>query len=241
MLTPTASASQLCRWHAFPSVIELEQAAARTILDAARTAIASRGAFRLVLAGGSTPLNVYKLLRGADATWAAWHIYFGDERCLPPDHAERNSRKAQRAWLDHVAIPPQQIHVIPAEQDAQAAADRYARELADVGEFDLVLLGLGEDGHTASLFPGQDWSGATAAALPVHDAPKPPADRVSLSAQRLSHARAVLFLVSGSGKQQAINAWRAGAPIPAAAIRPRNGVDVYLDAALLAAAGTVSP
>jgi 6-phosphogluconolactonase len=238
MVTATALPSQPCRWHTFRNLTELEQAATRTILDAAREAITMRGAFQLVLAGGNTPRNVYQSLRTADTAWNAWHIYFGDERCLPPEHAERNSVMAQQAWLNHVAIPPQQIHVIPAELGAEAAAARYAAILDDVGDFDLVLLGLGEDGHTASLFPGHNWPGATAAALAVHDAPKPPPDRVSLSAARLSRARAVLFLVSGSGKRQAINAWRAGqSSVPAAAICAPGGADVYLDAALLAASG----
>lgn len=239
MVTATAPAPQQCRWHAFTSLAGLEQAATQTILDVARAAIASRGSFRIVLAGGSTPRNVYEMLRqtnanGGDATWPAWHIYFGDERCLPPEHAERNSHMAQQAWLNHVAIPQRQVHTIPAELGAQAAAEHYAHDLMNVDEFDLVLLGLGEDGHTASLFPNHDWETATAPALPVHNAPKPPPDRVSLSAQRLSRARAVLFLVSGKGKQQAINAWRTGMPIPAASITPPGGVDVYLDAALLA-------
>lgn len=234
MVLATAPALQQCRWHAFASLAELEQAATQTILDVARAAIANRGGVRIVLAGGGTPRNVYRLLRAQNAAWAAWHIYFSDERCLPPAHAERNSRMAQEAWLDHVAIPRQQIHIIPAELGAQAAAERYARDLADVDDFDLVLLGLGEDGHTASLFPGHDWKAATASALPVHDAPKPPSDRVSLSAQRLSDARAVLFLVNGMGKQHAVNAWRTGMPIPAASITPPCGVDVYLEAALLA-------
>lgn len=235
MVTASAPTSQPCRWHTFRNAGELEQAATRTIIDAAQDAIAKRGAFYMVLAGGNTPRNVYQSLRATPTAWNAWHIYFGDERCLPPEHAERNSLMAQQAWLNHVTIPPQQIHIIPAELGAEAAAERYDQELAAVGDFDLVLLGLGEDGHTASLFPGHDWNAATAAVLPVHDAPKPPPDRVSLSAARLGHARTVLFLVSGSGKQQAINAWRAGQPIPAAAINAPGGIDVYLDAALLAA------
>jgi len=234
MVTATAPAPQLCRWHPFQSLNELERAATQAILNAARAAIASRGAFHLVLAGGSTPRNVYQLLRAAQATWNAWHIYFGDERCLPPQHTERNSRMAQDAWLNHVAIPPQHIHIIPAELGAETAAENYARQLANVDEFDLVLLGLGEDGHTASLFPGHNWNGASA--LAVHNAPKPPPDRVSLSAARLSRARAVLFLVGGASKQQAVNAWRNGQPLPAAAISPVSGVDVYLDNASLMSA-----
>ncbi|MBI4938613.1 MAG: 6-phosphogluconolactonase [Nitrosomonadales bacterium] len=226
---------QPCRWHAYRAIPELEQAARQAILEAARQAIRLRGAFHIVLAGGTTPRRVYELLRQADADWAAWHVYFGDERCLPPDHAERNSRMAAQAWLDHVAIPPGQVHPIPAERGAQAAAEAYARMLAGIGQFDLVLLGLGEDGHTASLFPGHDLGNAPGApaAIAVLDAPKPPPQRVSLGARRLSAARQVLFLVTGAAKQQAIRAWRNGANIPAAAIAPASGVEIYLEASAI--------
>lgn len=205
------------------------------IMDSARQAIHQRGAFHIVLAGGTTPRRVYELLRGAEADWAAWHVYFGDERCLPPDHAERNSRMAALAWLDHVAIPPGQIHPIPAENGSEAAAGAYARTVEGIGLFDLVLLGLGEDGHTASLFPGHEWGAAPGApaAVAVFDAPKPPPQRVSLSAYRLGAARQVMFLVTGAAKRQAISDWRNGANLPAAAIAPANGVDVYLEASLL--------
>lgn len=205
------------------------------IMNSARQSIQQRGAFHIVLAGGTTPRRIYELLRETEVDWAAWHVYFGDERCLPPDHAERNSHMAALAWLDHVAIPPGQIHPIPAENGAEAAAGAYARTVEGIGLFDLVLLGLGEDGHTASLFPGHEWGAAQGApaAIAVHDAPKPPPQRVSLSAYRLGAARQVMYLVTGAAKRQAIGGWRNGANIPAAAIAPANGVDVYLEASLL--------
>jgi 6-phosphogluconolactonase len=214
---------------------ELEQAAAQFILNSANDAISHKGSFHIVLAGGSTPRNVYHLLLAAKTEWTQWHVYFGDERCLPPGHPERNSQMARQSWLDHVPIPSGQIHGIPAETGAESAAAAYAKTLAGIGSFDLVLLGLGEDGHTASLFPDHDW-GLTAeapAAIAVHDAPKPPPDRVSLSANRLSMAHQVLFLVAGNSKRPAIQGWRNGVNIPAAAIAPREGVDVFLEAALL--------
>lgn len=227
--------AQQCRWHSYSTVAELEQAAVRTILLAARHAIDLRGAFHIVLAGGTSPRKVYESLRSAYAEWAAWHVYFGDERCLPPDHAERNSRMAAQSWLDHVAIPTAQIHPIPAENGAASAAGSYAQTLAGIGLFDLVLLGLGEDGHTASLFPEHDWGNTpnAPAAIAVFDSPKPPPERVSLSARRLSAARQVMFLVTGEGKRQAIRDWRNGVAIPAAAIAPACGVDVYVEATLL--------
>jgi 6-phosphogluconolactonase len=226
---------QTCRWHAFDKTTELEHVAIAEILSAAQQAIDIRGEFHIVLAGGTTPRRVYEALRNARTAWRAWHIYFGDERCLPNDHPERNSRMAALAWLDHVAIPAAHIHAIPAEEGAAVAATKYAHVVNAVELFDLVLLGLGEDGHTASLFPEHDAGDSldAPATLAVIDAPKPPPQRVSLSARRLSDARQVIFLVSGSGKAQAVKYWRSGISIPAAAITPAKGVDVYVEGSLL--------
>jgi 6-phosphogluconolactonase len=206
------------------------------LLAAARAAIEARGAYHLVLTGGRTPRRLYELLRDADADWSAWHIYYGDERCLPRADAERNSRMAEQAWLNHVPIPPAQVHPISAERGAEAAAASYAETLAGVDWFDTVLLGLGEDGHIASLFPGRDAGDAAAApaVLPVFAAPKPPPERVTLSARRLSATRQLLFLVMGEGKRQAVRDWRAGVDIPARHVAPPAGADVYLEADLLA-------
>jgi len=233
--TKHTSTQQLCRWYSYSSVIELEHAVLQEILKCAQIAIRSRGAFHIVLAGGTTPRKIYEQLRIADTDWSAWHIYFGDERCLPPNHDERNSRMAELALLDHVAIPLQQIHPIPAEKGAEKAESLYDETLKSIELFDLVLLGLGEDGHTASLFPVHEWGASTdaPAVLAVHNAPKPPPDRVSLSAHRLAAARQVLFIVTGDTKRQAVKNWQSGADIPAASITPSNGVDIYLEAGLL--------
>ncbi len=222
--------SQQCRWHLYADAQALRQRACHIILRHAQQAIARSGEFRMVLAGGNTPQALYAQLRHAQGQWRHWHIYFGDERCLPADHVERNSVMADTAWLRHVDIPGHQIHPIPAEKGAGAAAAAYSTLLQAAGPFDLVLLGLGEDGHTASLFPGHDWGSAAGApaALAVEDAPKPPAQRVSLSAWRLSLARQVLFVVTGAGKRQAVTDWRQGKPIPASAIQPPDGVDILL-------------
>ena len=237
-MSPAWPDDMAVRWHAFANVAALRDSACRRILDAAADAIQRRGRFTIVLAGGNTPQGVYRMLREADADWSCWQVYFGDERCVPTGDPERNSRMAAEAWLDHVAIPANQVHALPAERGAQAAAHAYAKTLRNVDDFDLVLLGLGEDGHTASLFPNHDWgAGAdTADALAVFDAPKPPPQRVSLSARRLSRARAVLFLVTGEPKRDAVKRWRAGADITACAIHPPAGVDVLVEAMLLPAA-----
>jgi 6-phosphogluconolactonase len=226
---------QYCRWHGYASETELATAVSQNILDAARKAIEARHEFHLVLAGGTTPRRVYERLRKQETNWQAWHIYFGDERCLPVEHAERNSRMAAETLLNYVSIPAAHIHIIPAELGATAAADAYTKTLSKVTLFDLVLLGLGEDGHTASLFP-HHFLGNTVdspATLAIEDAPKFPANRVSLSAFRLSQTRQLFFMVSGSTKKQAVSAWQHAQAIPAAAITPESGVDIFLDLALL--------
>jgi len=232
MASPTP---QYCRWHPYDTIAKLEQAILNTILFAAHQAIAQRAAFHIVLAGGTTPRRIYESLCKIDANWAAWHIYFGDERCLPRNHAERNNEMASRAWLNHVAIPSNQIHPIPGELGSESAASNYRDILRKIDQFDLVLLGLGEDGHTASLFPDHDWgtSANSPEIITVNDAPKPPPERVSLSAHRLSQADQVMFLVTGESKRQAVRDWRNGVNIPATAISPANGVDVYIEANLL--------
>ena len=224
------------RFLAVANADALRDEACRRILDAATAAIAQRGEFLIVLAGGRTPHEVYRRLADADTDWARWTIFFGDERCLPRDDPDRNSWMATDAWLARVPVPRDRIHPIPAELGAQAAAASYAGILAGVSDFDMVLLGLGEDGHTASLFPAHDWGASPDApdVLAVFDAPKPPAERVSLSANRLGRAREVLYLVDGESKREAIARWRAGEPVPAAAVRPAHGVDVLVWASLLA-------
>lgn len=214
------------RWHTFQSQDDINQAALHRILKAADEAIARYGSFLVVLAGGGTPKAVYQLLAKANADWSKWHVYHNDDRCLPADHAERNSKMARDAWLSHVTIPESQIHDIPAELGNIEGAKAYAHTLQGVRAFDLVILGLGEDGHTASLFPGQAVDNS-ADAVPVFNSPKPPADRITISQQRLNNTHEVMFLVTGAGKQEAVDNWRNGVAIPATLIQSPNGVDVY--------------
>jgi 6-phosphogluconolactonase len=214
------------RWHRFSSSQEINQAAVDRILQAAQEAISRYGSFSIVLAGGSTPKAVYEMLAKQQADWTNWHVFHNDDRCLPVDHPERNSKMARDAWLSHVAIPEAQIHDIPAELGNIAGAKAYAEMLKDVGTFDMVILGLGEDGHTASLFPDHPVDNS-ADAVPVFDAPKPPADRITMSQHRLNNTHEVLFLVTGAGKQTAVNQWRSGEAIPATLVTGKNGADVY--------------
>lgn len=220
------------RWHPAESAVALLADARARVIEAAGAAIAARGSFVIVLSGGNTPRALYRALRDIDTDWTRWHVYFGDERCVPAHDAGRNSVMAAETLLDDVAIPREQRHAIAGELGADAAATAYAATLRGVGVFDLVLLGLGEDGHVASLFPHAterrvDDRGDVIA---VFDAPKPPPERVSMSASRLSRARAVMFLVSGASKRDAVRRWREGEAIPAARIEPDAGVDVLIDA-----------
>jgi 6-phosphogluconolactonase len=194
--------------------------------------------FRLVLAGGSTPKQTYRLLAQKNGLrWACTEIFFGDERCVPPDHPDSNYRMAREALLERIA--PRGLFAIPTDGTPQSGAARYdeilrqqygASELDPaVPLFDLVLLGLGSDGHTASLLPGQpvlqerrSW----AAAVPQgRDEP-----RITLTYPALDSSRLILFLVAGADKAEAVRRARAGA-LPAGGLKPQGDVIWLLDRA----------
>jgi 6-phosphogluconolactonase len=218
--------NQITRWHLFESQHAINQAALQAIIHAADRAIKNHGNFSIVLAGGSTPKNIYALLAKQQTDWAHWHVFINDDRCLPVDHDDRNSKMAQDVWLSHVNIPKNQFYAIPSELGPIEGAKSYAKTIANVGTFDLVLFGLGEDGHTASLFPNHAVDNS-ADVVPVFDSPKPPAERVTMSQNRLNNTHEALFLVTGKGKQEAVDNWRKGVAIPASLITPACGVDVY--------------
>jgi 6-phosphogluconolactonase len=218
--------TQIVNWKPHDSIEQLAEAACQRVLDAADKAIIAHDSFKLVLAGGTAPVKAYQLLATKQADWSKWHIYYGDERCLPIDDSERNSLVAERKWLDLVAIPKEQIHRIPAELGAEIGAEQYAQDVAAAGKFDLVLLGMGEDGHTASLFPGHVHN-VDELTHAVHNSPKPPADRVTISAKALSNTVELIFIVSGD-KQDALAAWKNQQDIPVTQLCPASGVDVLL-------------
>ena len=188
--------------------------ACRIIIAEAEAAIREHQTFRIVLAGGNTPRRTYEMLAGMVQDWSAWVIFWSDERCLPADYVERNSRLAHDAWLSRVAIPAGQIYAIPAELGAVRAAAEYSRLILDRQPFDLVLLGMGEDGHTASLFSTS--GDHIAPVIAVHGASKPPSERVSLNFKTLRACRKQLVLVTGTEKSSALLAWQQGAKLPIA-------------------------
>lgn len=219
-------------WHLYPDAERLAEGLAAAIAIRAEECLTLRGRYLIVLSGGGTPRLLYSRLAAIDAEWPRWEIYFGDERCVPAGHPERIDAMARREWLDRVPIPADNVHAIPGELGPERAAEAYRRVLGGVGPFDTTLLGLGEDGHTASLFPGRsEGLGPDAPdAIPVRDSPKPPPERVSLSARRLRTSNEVLFLVSGAHKRDAVNRLaRLDPQIPASAVVPPGGAEVWLD------------
>lgn len=216
-------------WRVFDDAQTLVTHLADALCDVADDAIRARGMFHLVLAGGRTPQALYRELAKRNIGDAHWHIWYGDERCLPADDPDRNSHLAETAWLAGSAIPPHQRQPIPAEMGSAVAAERYREWLTAIAEFDLVLLGLGEDGHTASLFPGRAWDGAEVIA--VHDAPKPPPERVSLSANRLSRSRRVWIIVTGADKHEAVARWKKAELLPVTQVQGTHETVAWLDQA----------
>lgn len=219
----------------FASASELATGAANFIAACAQEAIATRGRFDVALSGGSTPLSAYARLAAPPlrdtVDWQSVHLFWSDERCVPPDDAQSNYAAAKAALLDHVAIPEANIHRMRSELPPAQAAEDYRQQLAEhfhtpaFPVFDLILLGLGTDGHTASLFPGS-------AALRTGEVPVTENYVSSLESWRLTFtlplinsARKVAFLVSGAGKAAMVSEvlTPGGRPLPAKAVNPHSG------------------
>ena len=221
----------------FPTPERLADAVARHIVARAADAISATGRFTLALAGGSTPRDAYALLATDSfahrVEWARVHVLWGDERCVPPDNSRSNYRMAKEALLDRVPIPAHQVHRIRGEDDPETVAAEYERELrallcqGSLESLDLVLLGLGEDGHTASLFPGQAAAHETARWVVAVPAPDATMWRITLTPAVLNAARNVTFVVSGASKavrlQQVLQGPFTPDVLSAQAIRPLQG------------------
>jgi 6-phosphogluconolactonase len=227
----------------YPEATLLSRAAADEIDRAARAARAARGRFTLVLSGGSTPKSVYALLArdhaGQAARWDQVQVFFGDERLVPADHPESNYRMAQEAWLGKEAFPPDRVHRVRTELGPRAAARDYEEQIRQVFElpaglprFDLVLLGMGPDGHTASLFPGNPTLAEREALVATTVAEKPPPERITLTFPVLNAAAEILFLVAGADKaamlRKVLHGDPTGRTYPAQSVRPSNGRLLWL-------------
>ncbi len=220
-------------WHQYDSAAEVADAVLEQIILSAERAIVESGSFKIVLAGGSTPEKIYQQLANAKTDWSKWMIYYGDERCLPAEDKDRNSIMAANALLNKVAIPAANIFTMLTELGPVESAVKYREAIADVNQFDMVLLGMGEDGHTASLFPGHV-NNPEETVHEVYNSPKPPPERISLSAKTLANTKQCFFIVTGESKQEPVKQWKQGVDLPVATIAPDAGVDIYIDQAAIA-------
>jgi 6-phosphogluconolactonase len=216
------------------------EAAARLVASSIKSAISSQGKARIALAGGSTPRLMYERLAepdlAAEIDWPRVEIFFGDERMVHPSDAASNYRMAREALLERVPVVPGNVHRIQGELYPDIAAHDYAAELG-IEPLDIVLLGMGDDGHVASLFPGSTELLRTDRAVLPSRAPIAPHSRVTITLPVINAARAVVLVVTGEAKAarvaQVFQERASGAPqLPAARVAPRRGeLHWFLDAA----------
>lgn len=207
---------------------------ASQLAEAIREAVAQRGAAHVALSGGSTPVRTYELLGGLVGDGENVHLWLADERCVPLDDPESNAGLIAET-LD---LPQATLHTVDGTAGPQAGAAAYAQELGDT-VLDVAFLGLGPDGHTASLFPGQATLEQQASrVLPVTDSPKPPAERVTMSLDTIGAARSIFLLVTGTEKADAL-ARSLGEPSleAPASLLPRERLEVVADRPALGATG----
>ncbi|HLZ80752.1 MAG TPA: 6-phosphogluconolactonase [Ktedonobacteraceae bacterium] len=227
----------------YPDTHALSSEAAQYIVRLASEAIVTRGRFSIALSGGSTPKVLYALLGDepyrSQIDWSLVDIFWSDERCVPPDSEDSNYHLALQVLLGKIAIPTNQVHRMPADQaDRDAASQAYSADMQltfgtnGIPNFDLIQLGMGPEGHTASLFPHQaSLHEQRRLVIPV-SVPKPPPPRLTFTPPLLNAARHILFLVTGAEKADAVQAVLEGEyqpdEYPAQIVRPSNGEVVWM-------------
>jgi 6-phosphogluconolactonase len=224
----------------FPSSQELGQAAATLIARLSAEAAATRGRFTVALSGGSLPKIVGPPLVSepmrSQIDWSTWHVFWADERCVPLDHADSNFRLARQHLFDQAKIPVAQIYPIDDSFEPDVTAKAYEAILNQIFQsgpgrpprFDLILLGMGPDGHIASLFPHHTLLEESSRwVAPIFDSPKPPPERITLTLRVINQARQVAFVAAGAGKADILaQVLQTDAPtknIPAQLVRPTEG------------------
>jgi len=220
-------------WNISSDIEQASLAAAEFLAEKIKLCVDEKDICHVALAGGNTPALCMRLLSEKKLPWTKVHWYLGDERCYPAGHEERNDVMLQNnlwsllpAGVDLSA----NIHPIPAELGPEDAADQYRELINDISRIDIAFLGIGEDGHTASLFPGNAALTDDRSVIPVHDAPKLPSDRVSLSRQTLNHAGCRLVLTAGASKASVIKRIRDGELLPVNLI---GDIDWFVDEAAM--------
>lgn len=232
--------------HIYPDQQQLNHAVAGAIVDCAARDVANAGHFNVALAGGQTPREIYQLLAAPDyrarIPWSGVQVYFGDERCVPPTHSDSNFRMANDALIEKVAIAPNQVHRLEGDaSDLDAAAMRYEAllraQLESVNgwpQFDLVLLGVGGDGHIASLFPDTSILDEINRAVACVHVQKLNSQRLSLTYPVINNARRIFIIAAGSAKAD-ILAYVLGKNsdmrYPVQRVKPRGELHWFLDRA----------
>lgn len=233
----------------YPDAGQLAQAAAESFVRLAGDYVTLRGVFNVALSGGSTPLALYHLLASepfqSQVSWAQVHVFWGDERCVPPDHKDSNFRRVNEILLSKVELPESNIHRIKGELDPHKAAEAYEEDLlsyfptlpmgnepSNPAGFDLILLGLGDDAHTASLFAGNSAVNELVRWTAAQYVDKLGAWRVTLTPALINHSANIWFLVSGLSKREALQKVLYGTyqpeRYPAQVIRPKQGSLIWL-------------
>lgn len=237
-MSPTGGTDEARGVRVFDDPERVARAAADLFARLSNEAVEARGVFSVALSGGTTPRRVYELLASGEytgrVTWAKVHVFFGDERAVPADDAESNYRMANEALLSRVALPPENVHRIEGLGDAAANASDYESVMRgffggdDWPRFDLIFLGMGDDGHTASLFPNTAALEEERAWAAANWVEKLGAWRVTLTAPAINAARRVVFLVTGASKAERLREVLDGEPdrlrLPSQMIRPRGGL-----------------
>lgn len=200
------------KWFVYKEFDQAAKAAADFIAETIEASLAQKNICHVALPGGSTPKYCLAYLADKKLSWEKVHWYLGDERCLPKGHAERNDVMLEKyLWSK---ITDTHIYRMPTEKGAEAAAAVYRDVIAEFDCFDLAFLGIGEDGHTASLFPDNDALDDTRPVIPVYHSPKPPSERVSLSVTTLKNALNRIVLVGGNEKAAIIARTKNNEPLP---------------------------
>ncbi len=225
----------------YPDLESLSRAAAKLFARQSRQMVRAQGRFSVALSGGHTPERTYQFLAQQplrdQVPWAQVHVFWGDERCVPPDDPQSNARMARQALLDQVPIPAAQIHPIPCTQTPRQAAEEYEALLRSFfaggpPRFALVFLGLGENGHTASLVPGTPVVEERERWVAEVYVPEQAMWRVTLTAPLINQAAVVAFLVAGAAKAQVLQRVLEGPfdphSLPAQLIQPTNGTPYWL-------------
>lgn len=199
---------------------QLAEVVADALARYIHAAVAERGVCHMVFPGGRSPRRVLEQLREKNLPWCALHLYPSDERCVPLSDPERNDRLIDELLLNHVTLPPENLHRMPAELGPEEGALRYSQLLSRTPRFDIALLGMGPDGHTASLFPNHPAARDGRQAVPVWDAPRPPSSRISIGFRRLADALTRKVIVLGPDKLPLFNSLDSLNETPVALIRP---------------------